>query len=144
MAKNPKFEQLLNDMRELHASKNSDYCGDGAAVNPYQNFEDAAAFAGCSVDTVFRVLIGIKGARLKALTSSGKPPNHESVEDTQKDLAMYGALYASYFLKLSYDDRQLLSGPIEKERRPYCGKPDCHPAHGCNVVPLSESHRVGG
>jgi hypothetical protein len=114
MAKNPKFDQLLNDMRELHASKNSDYCGDGAAVNPYQNFEDAAAFAGCSVNTVFRVLIGIKGARLKALIASGKAPNHESIADSQKDLAMYAALYASYYMELSYDDRQLLSGEAHR------------------------------
>ncbi len=104
-------------MREIHASKNADYCGEGAAINPYQNFEDAAAFAGCSVDTVFRVLMGIKGARLKALLASGRPPNHESIDDTRKDLAMYAALYASYHIELSYDDRQLLSS---KEPAP-CG-----------------------
>ena len=109
MAKNPQFEQLLSDMRALHASKNADYCGEGASVNPFQNFEDAAAFAGCSVDTVFRVLLGIKGARLKALLASARAPNYESIDDTRKDLAMYAALYASYYIQLSYDDRQLLS-----------------------------------
>lgn len=109
MAKSPRFEQLLRDMRDLHASKNADYCGEGADVNPYQNFEDAAAFAGCSVDTVFRVLLGVKGARLKALMAGERTPNHESIDDTRKDLAMYATLYASYFYRLSYDDRQLLS-----------------------------------
>lgn len=118
MARNLRFEQLLKDMGELHNSKNADYCGDGAAVNPYQNFEDAAAFAGCSVDIVFRVLIGIKGARLKALLASHKPPNHESIDDTRKDLAMYSALYASYSICLTYDDKQLLFGKDVKDLEP--------------------------
>jgi len=142
MAKNPRFDQLLNDMRALHASKNSDYCGDGATVNPFQNFEDAAAFAGCPVDTVFRVLLGIKGARLKALLASGQKPNHESIDDTRKDLAMYAALYASYHMKLSYDDRQLLSTSSLSTCR-QCGEFLNH-GHVCNLVPLAESHRVGG
>ena len=106
MAKNLRFEQLLSDMRELHARKNHDYAKD---VNPYSNFEEAAELAGCSVDTVFRVLIGVKLARLKELLGSGKSPQNESVQDSRMDLTMYAALWTSYHMPLSYDDRQLLS-----------------------------------
>lgn len=95
MAQNPKFYGLLTQMAEMHDRKNADYSV--GESNPYSNFEEAAAFAGCSVDTVFRVLIGIKGARLKALAAKGVNPVNESVADSQLDLAVYAALYSSYF-----------------------------------------------
>ena len=89
--KSPKFEQLLQTMLAIHDSKNADYATDG---NPYSNFEEAAAAAGVSVDQVFAVLMGIKQARLKALT--GRPPQNEPVQDSLLDLAVYAALRASY------------------------------------------------
>ncbi len=95
MAANPKFHALIKQMSEMHDKKNNDYASSG---NPYSNFEQAAAFAGCSVDTVFAVLIGIKEARLRELTASGKTPNNESIQDTRLDAAVYAALRASYFL----------------------------------------------
>lgn len=106
MARNLRFEQLLNDMRELHSRKNHDYAKDS---NPYSNFEEAADVAGCSVDTVFRVMIGIKLARLKELLASGKTAQNESVQDSRMDLTMYAALWTSYNMAMSYDDRQLAS-----------------------------------
>lgn len=90
---NPKFDALLDDMRALHAKKNHDYAKD---TNPYSNFEEAAHTAGCSVDTVFRVMLGIKIARLNELISNGKTPTNESVQDSRMDLATYAALWASY------------------------------------------------
>lgn len=110
MARNLRFEQLLNDMRELHSRKNHDYAKDS---NPYSNFEEAAEMAGCSVDTVFRVMIGIKLARLKELLGSGKDAQNESVQDSRMDLTMYCALWTSYRSVLSYDDRQLLSAAAQ-------------------------------
>ena len=92
LANNPKFHALLAQMAEIHDRKNHDYAQDG---NPYSNFEGAAATAGCGVDTVFAVLIGIKLARLKEL-ATGKTPNHESVADSRLDLAVYSAVWASY------------------------------------------------
>jgi len=96
MSHNPKFHALLTQMGEVHDSKNHDYAHDG---NPYSNFEEAAATAGCSVNTVFAVLIGIKLARLNALRR-GKTPNNESVQDSRLDLAVYAALWASYAMPL--------------------------------------------
>lgn len=93
MAANPKFTAFLQKMQEMHNKKNADYASGG---NPYSNFEEAAAAAGCSVDTVFAVMIGIKIARLKELLNTGKTPNNESVQDSRLDLAVYAALWASY------------------------------------------------
>jgi hypothetical protein len=92
--KNPKFHNLLTKMAETHDRKNHDYAHDG---NPYSNFEEAAVTAGVDVDTVFRVLMGIKLSRLNALTRGGKIPNNESIQDTRQDLAVYAALAASYY-----------------------------------------------
>ncbi len=66
-------------------------------MNYYSNFEKSAATAGSSVDTVFRVMIGIKLARIEEL-QKGKLPNHESLDDSLLDLACYAALWASYRL----------------------------------------------
>ena len=90
---NPKFKALLEQMAVLHARKNHDYAND---QNPYSNFEEAAQVAGCSAETVFLVLIGVKLARLRELTRSGKTPNNETIQDTRMDLTMYCALYTSY------------------------------------------------
>jgi hypothetical protein len=90
--RNPKFDAHLETMRAIHDAKNADYASDG---NPYSNFEIAATVAGCSVDTVFRTLIGVKLARLNELLG-GKEPKHESIDDSVLDLSVYAALWASY------------------------------------------------
>jgi hypothetical protein len=96
VAQNPAFHALLKRMAETHDKKNADYAQDG---NPYSNFEEAAANAGCSVDTVFRVLIGIKLARLKELLKGEKTAQNESIEDSKLDLAVYTALWVSYGMR---------------------------------------------
>ena len=96
MANNPKFDALLEEMHALHARKNADYAQDG---DPLSNFRQAAQVAEgfTGVDAVFASLIGVKLARLRELTSAGKVPNNESIADTRTDLAMYAALWASYY-----------------------------------------------
>jgi hypothetical protein len=91
-SRNPAFEDLLNHMSDIHDRKNKDYAEEG---NPYSNFEFAAKIGGCSVDTVFRTLIGVKLARLDELLK-GKSAQFESITDSQLDLAVYAALWASY------------------------------------------------
>ena len=93
---NPKFDGLLADMKAMHDRKSNDYASD---ANRYSNFERAGAVAvGFTdpVDIAFAVLIGVKIARLAELKGKGKTPNNESVADTQLDLAVYAALWASY------------------------------------------------
>lgn len=92
----PPFDLVLEEMRALHTRKKHDYAKDN---NAFSNFEEAAAFAGVDVDTVFRVIIGIKIARLKELQTSGKTPQNESLDDSQMDLTMYGALRRAYHKK---------------------------------------------
>ena len=92
MARNPAFDAHLEKMKDVHDTKNHDYAADG---NPYSNFMLSATLAGCSVDTVFRVLIGVKLARLDELLK-GKTPKHESVADSLLDLSVYSSLWASY------------------------------------------------
>ncbi|MGE0450592.1 MAG: hypothetical protein AB7Q29_13550 [Vicinamibacterales bacterium] len=90
--RNPRFDAHLERMRATHDAKNADYASD---ENPYSNFELAARVSGCSVDTVFRVLIGVKLGRLDELLG-GKDPKHESIQDSMLDLSVYAALWASY------------------------------------------------
>jgi hypothetical protein len=92
VSQNPKFDAQLDAMRAIHDAKNHDYAKES---NPYSNFEMAARVAGCSVDTVFRVLIGVKLARLDELLK-GKEPKHENIDDSLLDLSTYTALWASY------------------------------------------------
>lgn len=93
MAHNPYFQQVLAEMQSLHEKKNHDYAHDD---NPYSNFEEAAQEAGVSVDTVFKVMIGIKSARIRELEAAGKTPTNESLADSYFDRLMYSALQISY------------------------------------------------
>jgi hypothetical protein len=119
MAKNPRFDMLLHEMRELHNSKNADYARND---NAFSNFEEAAQVAAGfeGVDAVFATLIGIKLARLRELTRSKKTPNNESINDTRRDLAMYATLWCAYALPFSYDDNRLWTngGPTVETSAP--------------------------
>jgi hypothetical protein len=92
-------KQLLESIDELYAGKraimerkNSDYAqGDDA----FSNFKFSAEFAGVTVEQAFRVLIGVKIARLKELMN-GKIPQNERVEDTLVDLSNYADLLVIY------------------------------------------------
>lgn len=90
--RNDKFDAHLERMRAVHEAKNNDYAQDD---NPFSNFELSAMVADCTPDTVFRVLIGVKLARLTELLK-GKAPKHESIDDSLLDLSVYAALWASY------------------------------------------------
>lgn len=93
---NPKFDALLTKMSEMHEKKAADYSHAG---DRYSNFREAAVAAQTDISTVFKVLMGIKMARLNELEGMGKKPNNESIQDSRLDLAVYAALYASYFME---------------------------------------------
>lgn len=89
-AGNPHYYRIMNELMDLHESKNQDYCdGEHEGLG---NFVQAAGYAGCGLRQVFEVLQGIKLARLAALRSTEAEPNHESIEDTKRDLINYLAL----------------------------------------------------
>lgn len=96
MSANPRYDALLGVLRDLHDAKAHDYA---QAANPYSNFEYAAAVSARftdPVDRVFATMLGIKLARLAELTSTGKTPQNESLQDTRRDLANYALIWASY------------------------------------------------
>ena len=122
MARNPKFNSLLDEMRAIHERKNQDYASD---QNPYSNFEFAgmiAAMFSDPVDISFAGLIGVKVARLAELRGKGKQPQNESIDDTMLDLAVYAALWASY-VRGGKDGVQLPeSAPVTADS----SKRECH------------------
>lgn len=90
---NTEYDQVLQEMAELHRSKNHDYANED---EPLANFILQAEITGLSVDMVFFNAISIKAARLKELVGKGKEPKNEAVEDTIMDMAVYSALWASW------------------------------------------------
>lgn len=89
---NPLLNDLVQKLLRLHDQKNHDYAAEG---DPFSNFTYAAQFAGVPVDTVFKVLMGVKWARLHELTRKDAPRN-EPEQDTRQDLALYTLLWAAY------------------------------------------------
>lgn len=87
------FNTILDEMRSVHDKKSADYAN---PTDRYSNFTEAASEAGCSVDTVFRVLIGIKNSRIKQLMNSGAAPKNESLEDSILDRTVYSVLWMAW------------------------------------------------
>jgi len=88
------FHILIEKCKEIHDKKSHDYASDS---NPFSNFEQAASVANVTTHEVFKVLIGIKLARLSELLTNNKDPKNESIEDTFIDLANYCLLWGSYY-----------------------------------------------
>lgn len=91
--RNQYFDEVLNEMQDVHDKKNADYASD---EDPFSNFTGVASATGLSVDMVFFTMIGIKVMRLKELVGVGKDPNFESVDDTILDLANYAAIWKAF------------------------------------------------
>lgn len=96
MPRNKTFDNLMDEIKELHSKKNHDYAADN---NPYSNFEFSAQLVAQftnPVDQVFAGIIGIKIARLGQLLGQGKKPNNESVRDSMRDLTTYCGIWCSW------------------------------------------------
>lgn len=93
----PTVEELFEACKKLTQSKGEDYVTD-IKTDRFENFSRSALVSSWfkdDRDRVYATLIAIKLARLAALLSTDKTPNHESIEDTFKDLINYPALWAS-------------------------------------------------
>lgn len=90
----PVFYKLLEEMAETHDKKSHDYASN---KNPYGNYhfagEMALLFAHNSKDAGFVGRLAEKIYRLANLESSGKVPTNESIEDTERDIAVITALW---------------------------------------------------
>lgn len=89
----PRFYKLLEEMAETHDKKSHDYASN---ENPSGNYHFAGSLAKlfndfCDAGFVGR--IGEKIYRLANLENGGKQPTNESVEDTERDIAVITCLW---------------------------------------------------
>lgn len=90
----PGFSETLEQMQEVHLSKNADYAT-GASKNPFYNFDTTRFILEQfkdDRDKVFVWPIANKLARLAILLQS-KKVNNESIEDSLVDIANYVILW---------------------------------------------------
>lgn len=86
IARNPAFNKLLDDIRQLHDSKSADY----ADTDPMSNLKMCGAFGVAPLKGVI-VRLSDKWSRIVQLVG-GKSPKHESLRDTLIDNAVYSLL----------------------------------------------------
>ena len=89
MHNNDYYEQALEQARQVAEQRGTEY------GNAFEGFEETAATAGVSVETVLRVMVAVK------MTRFGRSGN---LQDTLLDLANYALLYYGWLL--SEEDRQ--------------------------------------
>lgn len=91
---NPKFYKLLEEMAETHDKKSHDYASND---NPSGNYHFAGQVAGLFAhspeDAGFVGRIAEKIFRLANLEGGGKSPKNESIEDTERDIAVITCLW---------------------------------------------------
>jgi len=90
----PLFYSLLSEMADTHDRKSHDYASND---NPFGNYHFAGKlallFAHSPEDAGFAGRIGEKLFRLANLESSGKIAINESIEDTERDIAVIATLW---------------------------------------------------
>lgn len=90
----PTFYALLEEMAVTHDKKSHDYASND---NPYGNYHFAGRlavlFAHSEQDAGFVGRLGEKLYRLANLESSQKTAQNESIEDTERDIAVITALW---------------------------------------------------
>ena len=90
----PEFYILLAEMKETHNRKSHDYASND---NPFGNYyfagECALLFKHSPKDAGFFGRIAEKIFRLANLEGSGKTPSNESIEDTERDIAVITVLW---------------------------------------------------
>jgi hypothetical protein len=107
--RNPAFNQLIEEIKALHESKNHDYASD---VDPLSNLRRSEALG---VPAWKGVLVRLtdKWSRIEQL-ASGKAPKHESLRDSLIDNAVY-SLLAVIILDESKPKPDLQPGPFVRE-----------------------------
>lgn len=90
----PTFYALLSEMRETHNAKSHDYAKDS---DPYGNYKFAglvsSLFAHSPDDAGFAGRLAEKMFRLAVLGQRREEPKNESVDDTERDIAVIAALW---------------------------------------------------
>lgn len=84
-----KWDEFCAEVELTMESKGDDYAGDEDRLS---NFKVSGKLVGITPEAQCLSLIATKVARLGQLIGSGKSPNNESVQDSEKDLIVYGFL----------------------------------------------------
>lgn len=85
--RNPAFTRLIDEIKQLHQSKNHDYAHDS---DPLSNLRACEAFGVPAWKGVL-VRLSDKYARIQQI-AGGKTPKHESLRDSLMDQAVYSLL----------------------------------------------------
>lgn len=101
--RNPAFEQLLEDIRQLHNAKNNDYATE---TDPLSNFRRCEAFGVPAVKGIL-VRMSDKWSRIEQL-AGGKQPKNESLRDSLIDNAVYSLLAV-----VALDESEKAGVPVE-------------------------------
>jgi hypothetical protein len=90
----PIFYELLKEMAETHDKKSHDYASNS---DPYGNYVFAGQlstmFSHSPQDAGFVGRLGEKLYRLANLERDGKAPQNESIDDTERDIAVIATLW---------------------------------------------------
>jgi len=109
MARNRKFDDVLDELKMLHDAKNHDYA---TADNPYKNLEGVKRIG---IEPWRGIVIRLmdKFERLEGFCRTRElAVKNESIEDTFKDIAIYSTLAMILYRKGQVDDeysRKILS-----------------------------------
>ena len=91
-----RFHAILKELGELHDKKQKDY---GSDKEPFANLKAAEEF-GIPAWLGAVIRLNDKVARIKSLVTKGSLSN-ESLEDSLKDIAVYGAIALVLFEELN-------------------------------------------
>lgn len=90
----PSFYSLLNEMADTHEKKSHDYATND---NPFGNYlfagHVAVMYAHSPLDAGFSTRLAEKMYRLSVLEGGGKTPKNESIDDTERDIAVIATLW---------------------------------------------------
>ena len=103
--------KVLQECAELQAKKSEDYQNEGSNVLQAMHYRRG-------VDSIHDIIQG-KCYRAQSLLESGSSPNHESLEDTYKDMINYASFAVSYLRgKMEGQDtnRDMFNKPISRQK----------------------------
>jgi hypothetical protein len=113
----PGFYKLLEQMAELHDRKSHDYARDN---DPFGNYEFAGLianmFSSSPVDAGFSGRLAEKIYRLYVLQSENKIPKTDTIDDTERDIAVIATLWMA--ARRDKRGQDLKGYPIAKEAAP--------------------------
>ena len=102
--------KVLQECAELQARKSEDYQNEGSNVLQAMHYRRG-------VDSLHDIIQG-KCYRAQSLLESGSDPNHESLEDTYKDIINYCSFVVSYMrgkMEGQRSDRDMFNKPKVKK-----------------------------